>query len=212
MVQVGKDQIEYKSRAENGVSLEEINVKEKDRFMNDEKVIAFIFDASSVGMSLHSCINPKNKRRRVHITLELPWSAEKAIQQFGRTHRSNQQIAPHYIWLISDLAGEKRFAASLPKRLESLGALTHADRRAKETSNFSQYNIDHQFGREVLQKCFEKRPGRGWWRRSPKYSKSADQHRYRERNDRNHYIISLSESDFGNASGFTKPSLRALHK
>lgn len=130
--------------------LKEMNVIEKKRFMEGEKLIAIISDASSTGISLHSSNTAENKRRRIHVTLELPWSAEKAIQQMGRTHRSNQANAPHFINLVSDLAGEARFAVTLSKRLESMGALLHADRRAAETSNFGKYNLDNKFGLEAI--------------------------------------------------------------
>lgn len=59
------------------------------------------------------------------------------------------------MFLISELAGEKRFASIVAKRLESLGALTHGDRRATETRDLSQFNIDTKYGREALEILFK---------------------------------------------------------
>ena len=64
------------------------------------------------------------------------------IVHVGRTHRSNQVNAPNYVFLISKLSGEQRFASIVAKRLESLGALTHGDRRATESRDLSRYNVD----------------------------------------------------------------------
>ncbi|XP_041079445.1 protein strawberry notch homolog 1-like isoform X2 [Polyodon spathula] len=143
--------ISYESRSELDVPVEILNITEKQRFMDGEKNIAIISEAASSGISLQADRRVKNQRRRVHMTLELPWSADRAIQQFGRTHRSNQVTAPEYVFLISELAGEQRFASIVAKRLESLGALTHGDRRATESRDLSRFNFDNKYGRSALE-------------------------------------------------------------
>jgi len=140
----------YVKRLPQSGSCSDVNINEKELFMAGKKKVAIISAAASTGISLQADKRVKNQRRRVHITIELPWSADSAIQQFGRTHRSNQSSAPRYVYIISALHGEKRFASIVAKRLESLGALTHGDRRSTRTSDLSTFNFHNDYAASAL--------------------------------------------------------------
>jgi hypothetical protein len=48
--------------------------------------------------------------------------------------------------------GERRFAAAVARRLQSLGALTRGDRRAASGLDMSELNFDSPLGRKSLRK------------------------------------------------------------
>lgn len=132
-----------------------LNVKERKLFMDGKKCVAIISDAASTGVSLHSDRRYKSShKRRVHFTIELPWAADKAIQQLGRSHRSGQVTAPIYKMVVSDLGGERRFASAVSKRMAQLGALTKGDRRAATGTDLSEFDVDSIFGRRALTKFY----------------------------------------------------------
>lgn len=127
------------------------NIEERNLFMDAKKDIAIVSEAASIGISLQADKSCKNQKQRVHIVLQLPWAADKAVQQLGRTHRSHQRTAPFYKLLITDLGGERRLASTIAGRLASLGALTSADRRAGAASRtLSVYLLQPKYAREAI--------------------------------------------------------------
>ena len=138
-----------------GEESDRINLIERRLFMDGTKSAAIISDAASTGVSLHAASGSgASHKRRVHYTIELPWSADKAVQQLGRTHRSGQKSAPIYKLVITNLGGERRFAAAVSKRLASLGALTKGDRRAATGSDMSEFDLDSKYGKRALRRFY----------------------------------------------------------
>jgi len=146
--------IVHEQRGAGESEVERVNVGECRAFQEGKKLVSIISDAASVGISLHAKRGGGNERRRVHLTVELPWSADKAVQQLGRSHRSNQSSAPVYKLVVSELGGEKRFCSAVAKRLQSLGALTKGDRRAATGQDLQEFNVQTSMGTTALKKVF----------------------------------------------------------
>lgn len=81
------------------------NLREKNDFLTGKKRVIIISRAGGAGISLHAGNKFRNQDQRLCILLELPWSADRAVQVFGRAHRSNQKHAPQFLVLASDIAG-----------------------------------------------------------------------------------------------------------
>mmetsp|Transcript_52934 Transcript_52934/g.115775 ORF Transcript_52934/g.115775 Transcript_52934/m.115775 type:complete len:1228 (+) Transcript_52934:1277-4960(+) len=113
-------------------SMDSVNNSENRAFQSGKKLVAIITEAASAGISLHADrreeANGNKPRPRRMICLELPWAADKAVQQLGRVHRSNQVHPPAFTCVVSDLGGEARFISAVTRRLRQLGAMTRGDR------------------------------------------------------------------------------------
>ena len=104
------------------------NLAEAQAFMDGEKKVLVFSMAGGTGRSYHADLSSANTARRVHYLLEPGWRADQAIQGLGRTHRTHQASAPLFRPVATDVKGERRFIATIARRLDSLGALTRGQR------------------------------------------------------------------------------------
>ena len=104
------------------------NLAETAAFMDGEKRILVFSMAGGTGRSYHADLSSGNTERRIHYLLEPGWRADQAIQGLGRTHRTHQASAPLFRPVTTDVKGERRFIATIARRLDSLGAITRGQR------------------------------------------------------------------------------------
>ncbi len=104
------------------------SLAETAAFMDGTKRILVFSMAGGTGRSYHADLGCANIARRVHYLLEAGWRADQAIQGLGRTHRTRQASAPLFRPITTDVKGERRFIATIARRLDSLGAITRGQR------------------------------------------------------------------------------------
>ena len=121
-------------------------------FMSGKKrILIFSEAAGGTGRSYHAALDCGNQQKRYHYLLQTGWRSDRAIQGLGRTHRTFQACAPHWILCTSDVPGERRFLSTIAKRLEQLGACTKGQRDAVGTGLFSSDdNLETPFGTRAV--------------------------------------------------------------
>lgn len=119
-------------------------------FQDGKKRILIFSDAGGTGKSYHADLTAQNQQQRVHYLLQPGWSAPKAVQGFGRTHRSNEASAPIYKLVTTDVKGQKRFVSTIARRLDQLGALTKGQRQTGSGMFSARDNLESDLATDSL--------------------------------------------------------------
>ena len=91
-----------------------------------------------------------NIERRVHYLLEPGWRADQAIQGLGRTHRAHQASAPLFRPVTTDVKGERRFIATIARRLDSQTAMGGSDAALFRESD----NLESLYAKAALRRFY----------------------------------------------------------
>lgn len=163
---INDETAQYEMRGQTDAQLTELNLQERQSFVNHSKRIAIITEAASCGISLVEPNAAENPRKVHHFCLELPWSTDRAVQQLGRSKRSKQQHDPEYVILVSNLAMESYQASMLAMQLKQLGAveselLDNDNDNDKQGARNEQlpFNVDSSIGNIALDSVLQQISG-----------------------------------------------------
>ncbi|MGN6210563.1 strawberry notch-like NTP hydrolase domain-containing protein [Asticcacaulis sp.] len=132
------------------------NLVETQAFMDDLKQILIFSEAGGTGRSYHAELSAKNQRLRVHYLLEFGWKADAAVQGLGRTNRTNQAQPPVFRPIATNVKAERRFLATIARRLDTLGALTRGQRQTGGQGLFRpEDNLESVYGRDALRQLYK---------------------------------------------------------
>eukprot|EP00928_Gymnodinium_smaydae_P047232 TRINITY_DN31509_c0_g1_i1.p1 TRINITY_DN31509_c0_g1~~TRINITY_DN31509_c0_g1_i1.p1 ORF type:complete len:1880 (+),score=459.56 TRINITY_DN31509_c0_g1_i1:802-5640(+) len=143
-------------------TLDGANLVEQVLFQKGVKKVCLVTEVASAGISLHADRRQVRKGfqppRRVLISVELPWGADKSIQVFGRVHRANQLVPPRFLTLCTPLGGEVRFSSAIARRMKLLGAVTKGDRLTSmggvADKHMCDFDINNAYGARALYTVF----------------------------------------------------------
>ncbi len=137
------------------------NLAETAAFMDGTRRILVFSMAGGTGRSYHADLSCANIERRIHYLLEPGWRADQAIQGLGRTHRTHQASAPLFRPVTTDVKGERRFIATIARRLDSLGAITRGQRDSQTAMGGSDAalfresdNLESDYARAALRQFY----------------------------------------------------------
>ncbi len=125
-------------------------------FQDGKKRILVFSDAGGTGKSYHASRTAVNQQQRVHYVLQPGWVASKAVQGFGRTHRSNQASAPIYKLVTTNIKGQKRFTSTIARRLDQLGALTKGQRNTGSGMFGANDNLETDLAKDSLREFYRR--------------------------------------------------------
>jgi len=136
----------------------ESGLADAQMFQDGKKRILVFSDAGGTGKSYHADRRAKNQQQRIHYLLQPGWNAAKAVQGFGRTHRSNEASAPVYKLITTNIMGQKRFTSTIARRLDQLGALTKGQRQTGSGMFGEKDNLENPIAQDALERYYQSMP------------------------------------------------------